>query len=47
MTYSTYKIRLIGRLDPIEVVAISYDAAIADVMAAYFNAEIQTIQRIS
>ena len=46
MTYSTYKVRLIGRVDPITVTAISYDAAIADIMEAYANAEVQTIWRV-
>ena len=47
MIYSTYKVRLIGRLGPIEVTAISYESAIADIMEAYANAEIQQIQRIN
>lgn len=46
MNYHTYKVRLIGRLDPIEVTAISYEAAIADIMEAYANAEVQTIWRV-
>lgn len=46
MKYHTYKIRLIGRIDPIEVQGISYEGAIADVMEAYANVEIQQIQRV-
>ena len=47
MTYHTYQVRLIGRTDPIEVVAISFEAAEADVLEAYANAEIQQVTRAS
>ena len=47
MKYHEFKIRLIGRIDPITVVAISFEAAEADVMETYANAEIQTMSIVS
>lgn len=45
MKYYIFEVRLIGRLDPIEVIAIDYQAAEADILEAYANAEVQTIYR--